>query len=66
MTPAGGEVQADFYQRVLRAWESIRDHPARVTVVVVHCAVNAVLIELAGRSEVAQQGTREATGDWKV
>ena len=63
VTPAGGEAQADFYQRVLRAWESIRDHPARVTVVVAHCAVNAVLIELAGRSEVAQQGTREETGD---
>ena len=63
VTPAGGEAQADFYERVLRAWEAIRDHPARATVVVAHCAVNAVLIELARRSEVARQGAREETGD---
>ena len=62
VTAAGGEAHADFYERVLRAWESIRDHPAQVTVVVAHCAVNAVLIELARRSGVAQQGTHTETG----
>jgi broad specificity phosphatase PhoE len=55
VTPLGGESLDVFYHRVERAWLSLADHPARVTAVVAHRAVNAVLLAL-GRREVQEPG----------
>ena len=43
--PPGGESYEEFTSRVRSAWNSIRDSPARVTVVVAHLGVNAVLLD---------------------
>ena len=43
-TPPGGEPFAQFIARVTAAWESIRASSAKVTVVVAHRGVNAVLL----------------------
>ena len=49
VTPLGGESLDVFYHRVERGWLSLADHPAQVTAVVAHRAVNAVLLALARR-----------------
>lgn len=50
-TPPGGELFAEFLARVNAAWLSIQDSRARVSVVVAHHAVNAVLMTAARRTE---------------
>jgi len=46
-TPPGGESWGVFLARVEAAWESLRAAPARVTIVVAHRGVNAVLAAAA-------------------
>jgi 2,3-bisphosphoglycerate-dependent phosphoglycerate mutase len=63
VTPLGGESLDVFYGRVERGWLSLADHPAKVTAVVAHRAVNAVLLALACREVQAADAPGEPR--WK-
>ena len=62
-TPAGGESAEEFARRVQQAWKSLLVHPAAATVIVAHEAVNAVLLDLAGRQ--AGGDNNEWQPDWR-
>lgn len=63
VTPKGGEAFPAFYRRLFQAWRSILLDRSRVTAVVAHLGVNAILLDLA-RSGAARAGD-ESAPNWE-
>lgn len=62
-TPAGGETALEFFRRVQQAWTALLAHPANITMIVAHEAVNAMLAELVRNAEASEDIEWEP--DWK-
>ena len=64
VTAGGGKEFLTFYGRVADAWREIVNHAARVSVVVAHRGVNAILKELSRRPEFLEPEALD-TAAWR-